>query len=217
MNPSERFWDKTASHYDRIEKKDERTYIDILNRTRAHLQPSDMVMDFGCGTGLIANEIAECVQRIHAIDTSSRMIEIAERKAKDRNIANISYARTTIFDERYKIGSFDVILVFHVLHLLEDVPLALHRMNNLLKPGGLWISATPCVGEKIGLGSLIGLAGRLGLMPKIRSFKKRDLVAAIEAGNFTLVELDCLNQSSREYFVVAKKDAPVTENPVRHR
>jgi 2-polyprenyl-3-methyl-5-hydroxy-6-metoxy-1,4-benzoquinol methylase len=44
----------------------------------------------------------------------------ALQKAEARNIANINYAHLTVFDERYKRGSFDVILVFYVLHVLED-------------------------------------------------------------------------------------------------
>jgi len=205
MNKSERFWDKTASQYDQIESKDEQTYINIIKRTKTHLKISDVVLDYGCGTGLIANEISEYVKGIHAIDISSNMIAIAEKKAQARNIANIKYAHATLFDERYKKGSFDVILAFHVLHLLEDEPILLQRMNELLKPGGLLISATPCVGEKIFLRSLLLLAGRIGLAPKIRSFKMRNLVDTIEEGNFSIVETDCLKKSSQEYYIVARK------------
>ena len=205
MNKSERFWDKTASQYDQIEMKDKQTYINIIKRTKTHLKISDVVLDFGCGTGLIANEIAEYVKELHAMDISSNMIEIAEKKAQERNIANINYAHATIFDERYKKGSFDVILAFHVLHLLQDEHIVLQRTNELLKPGGLLISATPCVGEKIFLRSLLSLAGRIGLAPKIRSFKMRNLVDTIEEGNFSIVESDCLKKSSQEYFIVARK------------
>lgn len=108
-------------------------------------------------------------------------------------------------DERYKKGSFDAILVFHVLHLLEDVHIALLRMNELLKPGGLLISATPCIGEKIFLRNLLFFAGRVGLVPSIRSFKIRNLVDTIEEANFSIVESDCLKKSSQEYFIVARK------------
>ena len=197
--------DKTASQYDQIEMKDEQTYRHIIQRTKATLELSSVVLDLGCGTGLIANEVAEDVKEIHAIDISSNMIAIAEKKAKARNIANINYAHTTIFDERYKKGSFDVILAFHVLHLLEDEQIVLQRMNELLKPGGLLISATPCVGEKILLRNLLYFAGRVGLMPKIRSFRLRNLVDKIKKGNFSIVESDCLKKSSQEYFVVARK------------
>jgi len=205
MNNSERFWDKTASQYDQIEMKDVQTYRQIIQRTKTSLKISDAVLDFGCGTGLIANEIAENAKEIHAMDISSNMITIADKKAKERNIANINYAHTTIFDERYKKGSFDVILAFHVLHLLEDERIVLQRMNELLKPGGLLISATPCVGEKIVQRYLLYVAGRAGLVPKIRSFKLRDLVDAIEKGNFSIVESDCLKESTQEYFIVARK------------
>lgn len=205
MNNPERYWDKTASKYDQLEKNDDRTYIEIIKRTKKHLKTSDIVLDYGCGTGRISNEIAEYARWIHAIDISSNMIGIAEKKAKERNIANINYAHATIFDERYKKGSFDAILVFHVLHLLEDEHIVLHRLNELLKPGGLLISATPCVGEKIVLRSLLFLAGRVGLVPHIRSFNIRTLNDTIEEGNFSIVESDCLKKSSREYFIVARK------------
>lgn len=205
MNKSERYWDKTASKYDQIEMQDEQTYIDIIKRTKTYLKTNDIVLDYGCGTGLISNEIAEYVNTIHAIDISSTMIEIAEKKAKERSISNLNYAHSTIFDERYKKGSFDAILVFHVLHLLEDVHIALLRMNELLKPGGLLISATPCIGEKIFLRNLLFFAGRVGLVPSIRSFKIRNLVDTIEEANFSIVESDCLKKSSQEYFIVARK------------
>ena len=89
MNQSERFWDKTASKYDQIEMKDEQTYINIIKRTKSFLKINDIIMDFGCGTGLISNEVADYVKAIHAIDSSSTMIRLAEKKAKDRNISNI--------------------------------------------------------------------------------------------------------------------------------
>lgn len=71
MNRSEKFWDKMVNYYDREEKKDELTYIKIIEKTKKYLKISDIVLDYGCGTGLICNEIADNVKVIHAIDTSS--------------------------------------------------------------------------------------------------------------------------------------------------
>jgi len=186
--------------------KDAQTYNNIINRTKTYLQSSDIVMDYGCGTGLIANEIADNVKGLHANDISANMIRIADKKARDRNIANISYTHTTIFDERYKKDSFDAILAFHVLHLLEDEGAVLQRINELLKPGALFISATPCAGEKRFLKGLLSVAGKVGLMPAIQAFQINQLVDAIKKGSFSIVETDCLNPSSQEYFIVARKD-----------
>lgn len=205
MNKSEKFWDKMANNYDPEEKKDEQTYIKIIEKTKQYLKISDIVLDYGCGTGLISNEIADNVKVIHAIDTSSKMIEIAKRKADGRKIENIDYEHSTIFDERYKKGSFDVILVFYILHLLEDTPKVMQRINELLKPGGLIISATPCMGEKTFLNILLSLVSKIGLIPKIRSFKISELEDSIANVNFEIVETECLNQNSPEYFIVTKK------------
>jgi predicted TPR repeat methyltransferase len=82
MKKSESFWDKVANIYDKVEKKDEQIYINIIERTKKHLKISDTVLDCGCGTGLISNEIADDVKVIHAIDISSNMIGIAVKKQK---------------------------------------------------------------------------------------------------------------------------------------
>lgn len=202
---SEKFWDSTANMYDRVEKKDEQTYVSIIEKTKRYLKISDIVLDYGCGTGLISNEIADNVKIIHAIDISSKMIELAKRKADGRKIENIDYAHSTIFDERYKIGSFDVILAFNILHLLEDTHKVMQRINELLKPDGLIISATPCMGEKKFLGTLLLLLSKIGFVPNIRSFKISELEDSIVNGNFEIVETECLHRGGQQYFIAAKK------------
>jgi 2-polyprenyl-3-methyl-5-hydroxy-6-metoxy-1,4-benzoquinol methylase len=201
---SEKFWDKTANKYDQEEKKDEEIRIKIIEKTKKYLKISDNVLDYGCGTGLISNEIADNVKMIHAIDTSSKMIEIAKKKADRRKIENIDYVHSTIFDEKYKRSSFDVILVFYILHLLEDTHEVLQRINELLKPGGLIISATPCMGEKkTFLSTLLLLVSKIGLVPDIRSFKISELEDLIANGNFGIIETKSLTPT--ECFIVAKK------------
>lgn len=204
-NKAEKFWDRTANSYDKEEKKDEQTYLNITKMTRKYLKASDIVLDFGCGTGLVSNEIADNIKLVHAIDISSKMIEIAKSKAVRRQIQNIDYAYTTIFDERYKSGTFDVILAFHVLHLLEDTQIVIQRINELLKPGGLIISVTPCMGEKPFLNGTFSIVSKLGLIPRIKSFKFSELEHSMTKGNLEIIETKCLHQNSQQYFIVAKK------------
>jgi ubiquinone/menaquinone biosynthesis C-methylase UbiE len=82
MNKTIKFWDKIASNYDQEEKKDEQTYIRIIDKIRKYFKISDVVLDYGCGTGLISNLIVGNVKEIHAIDISSKMIEIAQKKSR---------------------------------------------------------------------------------------------------------------------------------------
>jgi 2-polyprenyl-3-methyl-5-hydroxy-6-metoxy-1,4-benzoquinol methylase len=205
MNKSEKFWDKSAYKFDQQGKKNEQAYFKIIERTKKYLKTSDTVLDFGCGTGLISNKIADKVKLIHAIDFSSKMIEIAKNNAANHNIQNIDYKHSTIYDERYESGSVDVILAFYILHLLDDYQQTIQRINNLLKPGGLIISVTPCIGEKIFVNISLSLLSKTGLIPDIKSLKASELEDSIANGNFETIESEYLHHGVPKYFIVAKK------------
>lgn len=203
---SEKFWDKMASAYDNAEKADTPVNLRVIEKTKHFLKGNDAVLDFGCGTGLIANELAGNVKAIQAIDISSKMVEIAKKKAEDRKITNTEYLHATIFDERLKENSFDAVTAFYILHLLEDANLALQRIHNLLKPGGLFISATPCMAGKPFLNFLLSLTGKIGLTPKFTAFKISQLNDLI-GSKFEILESECLKKDSQQCFIVARKKA----------
>ncbi|HEY9204711.1 MAG TPA: class I SAM-dependent methyltransferase [Candidatus Methanoperedens sp.] len=204
MNKSEKFWDRMAKYFDREERKDEPTNVKIIEKTRNRLKISDNVLDYGCGTGTAAIEIAGSVKTVNGIDISSKMIEAAKRKTVERKVKNIDFAQTTIFDEKFKKGSFDVILCFNLLHLVDDKPNVMRRINELLKSGGMIISATPCIKGTF-LGFLLSPLSKIGLIPQITSFKVSELEDLMIDGNFEIIETECLNKSGQQYFIVAKK------------
>jgi len=202
---AEKFWDRAATSYDKEEKKDEKTYRLILEKLHGHLHSTDVVLDYGCGTGLISNEIAGSVGTVRGIDLSSKMVEMAKIKAKKQGLSNTEYVHETVFSDRLEFGSFDVILSFHILHLLNDPASVISRLHRLLKPKGLLLSVTPCMGEKPVLNTLFSLLGSLGVMPKIQSFKRHDLEQMLASTGFGRVESEKLNGTSNQYFTVARK------------
>jgi 2-polyprenyl-3-methyl-5-hydroxy-6-metoxy-1,4-benzoquinol methylase len=204
-NKAEKFWDRAASYYEAEEKKDERTYFIFIEKTKKYLQAGNIVLDFGCGTGMVCNEIADCVRMVYAIDISSKMIDIAKSNAANRDIHNINYIYTTIFDERFKENSIDVMLVFNVLHLLEDSLKVIKRINELLTPGGIIISATPCMAEKPLLNSLLSIGSKIGITPEIKSFKTNELDNLFFNCNFETIETGYLRKNSPQYLLIARK------------
>ena len=206
MNKSAKFWDKRSDGYDKRAKKNEQMYIKAIEDTKKHLTSSDTVLEYACGTGIITNEIAGNVKEIHAIDTSSKMIEVAKRKANERKIENINFTQSSIFNERFKQESFDLILAFHILHLLEDRQKAMQQINKLLKPGGLFISTTPCLGEQNSfLRIVLPLLIKVGIAPYVKSFKISELCDLITHGNFQIIETESILSAPPNYFIVAKK------------
>jgi 2-polyprenyl-3-methyl-5-hydroxy-6-metoxy-1,4-benzoquinol methylase len=76
------------------------------------------------------------------------MVDIAKRKADEREINNVTFTKTSIFDKEFKEDFFDAILAFNILHCLESVEEAINRVKCLLKPNGLFISVTPSTGNR---------------------------------------------------------------------
>jgi len=147
------------------------------------------------------------VKEIHAIDISSKMIEIAKSKAGERHIDNVHYAHATIFDERYQKESFNVILAFRILHMLEDIQDILRRINELLKPGGTFISVSACMGDKKTLLSIgVFLASKMKIVPQhINMFKLPELQGIISGGGFQIVEYEKMDDKIPHYCIVARK------------
>lgn len=142
------FWDKNAMRYDDSERKSEAVNKEILAKTGKYLNANDKVLDFGCATGNKVIELSKKVKFIHGLDLSPEMISLANQKKDALNIHNISFSSGTIFNDEFKPDSFDKIVSFAVIHLLEDKEDVIKRIHELLKPGGLFISVIPCFKDK---------------------------------------------------------------------
>lgn len=204
MYKDEKFWDRISSKFDRIEQNDI-AYIIFIEKAREYLKADDKILDFGCGTGLICNEIAENVGIIHAIDISTKMIEISKHKASERKIQNIDFERTTIFNEKFKVGSFDAIIAFNIFHLLEEPQKYFQRIHQILKPGGLIISSTPCMREAFLLNSVLKLFSLIGLTPKLNSFTSSEMEHLLVNESFKTVELNRIKPKSPIYICILEK------------
>ncbi len=203
MYKSEKFWDRTAKNFDQQDDHYDPSYIRTIKK---YLRENDIVLDFACGTGTFSNIIAGSVKEIQAIDISSKMLEIAQRKADENRTENIKFGHLNIFDEGLEAGSFDIVLTFNILHLLENLPQAMQRINNLLKSGGYFISDTPCLGEhKTFRGILIALMSKLPIIPYFNDFSVSELNETIASNNFNIIENEILSNNPPTSLIVARK------------
>ena len=68
------------------------------------------LLEIGCGTGSTAIIHAPYVKRIQAIDISSKMIEIAQRKADASKVENINFEQSAIDEFSVPDQSLDAVL-----------------------------------------------------------------------------------------------------------
>jgi ubiquinone/menaquinone biosynthesis C-methylase UbiE len=204
-DPAE-FWDEHADGYAKKPIKNVESYHETLERTRKHLSASDHVLELGCGTGTTALLLAPCVKHIRASDISSRMIAIAREKAATQGVCNVRFERATPFDDDLEKGAFDAVLAFNLLHLLEDVPGAVRRVHELLKPGGSFVSKTICLAEQSRLWRpVLAVARSLGLAPSVHCLKVAELEDMITRNGFELIESGFHPRSPPSRFLVARR------------
>ena len=202
-----RFWDRIAEKYSRTPVPDEEVYQKKLAKTREYFRPDSKVLEFGCGTGSTAIAHSSYVAQLEAIDVSANMLEIAKDKACAQNITNINFVQSNIDDYVTEPESFDAVLGLSVLHLLKDKDAVLRKVHRTLKPGGVFISSTACIGDKdkIGLFNLIGPIGRLlGKLPILDVFTTEKLRESLVAAGFE-IEYDWKPEKSMAVFIVARK------------
>ncbi len=142
-----RFWDRVARKYAARTIADLAGYERTLEATRRYLRPEHVVFEFGCGTGTTALRLAPSAARFMATDLSGEMIVLAREKAQAEACRNVEFAVASLEAAQWPDESFDVALGFNVLHLIKDRPAAIAGVRRLLKPGGVFISKTPCIGE----------------------------------------------------------------------
>ncbi|MDW4500392.1 methyltransferase domain-containing protein [Sulfitobacter sp. D35] len=206
MHANAKFWDKVAEKYSRRPVSDPDAYAQTLERTRSWLNETDRALEIGCGTGSTALVLAPSVAHLTATDISAEMIRIARRKAQTDGPANLDF-RVTAFPEG--IGTpepLDVVMAFNLLHLVPDVDGTLAQVHAALKPGGLFISKTGCVGGKRLLLAMIKVMQLVGKAPMVHAFTTEEIEARIARAGFEIVETGSYpDRSPPSRFVVARK------------
>jgi ArsR family transcriptional regulator len=115
-------WDARAVHWD-AETADPQSHLHLDNgysrflRFAAtcldefHTPATPVILDLGCGTGLVTAEFASAAERVIGVDISPEMV----RHARQKRIAHSSFVVADAFSLPFSDSAFDVVLSRGVL------------------------------------------------------------------------------------------------------
>jgi SAM-dependent methyltransferase len=119
-------------------------------RTRAHdawrragFGEGDTIIDVGCGPGYAALDLAKLVGpdgRVIAVDRSRRFLDVLERAARDRGLANIELRESDLDAATFDGSSADGIWCRWVAAFVERPRDLIARLARALRPGGAMVS-----------------------------------------------------------------------------
>ena len=137
MNES---WDDYAEGWDGNE--DVISYSDKAFNTLCEVVNPEglLILDFGCGTGLLTERMATTADRIVAVDPSEKMISVLENK----QLSNVETLIAVLSEETIKThdlfkSKYDLIVASSVCSFLPDYEGTLRLLKSLLKPNGIFV------------------------------------------------------------------------------
>lgn len=133
--------EKSVKVYDSIAEKYAKAFdTDLSDNPRvdrfvSHLPENALVIDVGCGTGIVTKYIQSKGIRVSGIDLSSSMLEIARK-----NHPEIEFKQEDIRSMEYPNNHFDGIWAGHSLFHLSRAEFdeALLKFNKILKENGVF-------------------------------------------------------------------------------
>jgi len=97
------------------------------------------VVDLGTGTGRFALAAAPLVRRVVAVDVSPAMLAVLRQRVTEARLGNVECVRAGFLSYEHTGAPADAVYTRNALHQLPDFwkALALERIANLLRPGGV--------------------------------------------------------------------------------
>lgn len=136
IKPKEKYFEKRAKTYDiymhvpvisKI-RKDERKMLNFL--VDNHLDEKDSVLEIGCGTGYYTIYAAQRCDNVTGIDLSEKMIKLADKKLRKKNIKNVALIAADFTKANFD-QTFDKILCVGVLDYMKDASVFLKKCSEL--------------------------------------------------------------------------------------
>jgi SAM-dependent methyltransferase len=112
-------------------------------------QPGELILDLGCGDGVLTSKIMECGARVIGLDASPQMVEAARSRGVDAFMADAQALDLEGQAERF--GRFDAAFSNAALHWMLDPDAVASGVFAMLKPGGRFVGE---MGGKGNVGTL---------------------------------------------------------------
>ena len=133
----------------------------------------------------------------------NKMIAIAKGKANAKDVKNVTFEQMTIDGFDAPRDTYDAVMGLSILHLLNNKDEVIAKVYNILKPQGMFVTSTICMGDTMKYAKFIAPIGRLlGLV--LRVFTTDELKKSFTDAGF-LIDYEWKPSKGKATFIVAKK------------
>jgi len=129
-------YDRTAKIYDMRYSEEQNAKIAVALED-FRIDDEAVILDAGCGTGLLFSHITECARLIVGIDTSLNLLKQAKAKAKGHS--NIAIVRADADHAPFIVETFTHAFAFTLLQNVPQPPATLEEIKRVTRSKALFI------------------------------------------------------------------------------
>lgn len=123
-------YDNVATVYDARYSEEQNAKIKAL-LDETNIQPNNIILDMGCGTGLLFKHIKNSAKLLVGLDTSLSLLRIAKTRAK--RFHNTAVVRAEADHTPFKAGTFHAIFTITLLQNMPDPSVTLREIGRIGK------------------------------------------------------------------------------------
>lgn len=130
-------FDDRAKDWDKKQVTLDKTEACIVNlKQKLDFSKIKYILDYGCGTGLVAFSLVDDSNEVLGLDNSDGMVDEFNKKVKDRSLLNIKAKQHNILKEDLPKNRFDLIVCSMSLHHIQNLEVFFKKCYEALKYGG---------------------------------------------------------------------------------
>lgn len=175
------FWKIRSEHYNELEWANHQLYLNAFIRA-GKFKKTDIVLDVGTGTGIIAHAVSPFVRQVIGLDKSQAMLEHSNW------YGNMYFIKRNILSLIFTDEVFDKVTVRQVFHhILRGTQKAMNECWRMLKRDGMMIlseGVPPSIEVKKDYIEIFKLK------EKRLTFMEEDLITLMENAGFKDIQVD---------------------------
>lgn len=133
-NPSIGYFEQVSGQWDTLRTGYYRETVRDVAIAKAYLHPKMTVADVGAGTGFMAAGLAPLVEKVHLLDGSAAMLEVARKNLAQ--FENLEFHTADGLALPFLDSNLDAVFANMYLHHAPDPLVAIREMVRILRPGG---------------------------------------------------------------------------------
>lgn len=106
------------------------------------INPTDIILDIGCGGGLTINYMAAQAQKVYGVDYSQTAVKKSQDENKDYIKENkVEISQANVDQLPFDPETFDLITAFETIYFWQNIEKNFAHIYDLLKPNGRFLIA----------------------------------------------------------------------------